>query len=114
MSTIAKKSSLVFYGIGSISPAITGNLLGAPIFFYYNNVLGLEAWLVSLALALALVIDGITDPCWVMRQTILDLDLAAGIRIFTPAFCPGLSATFFLSWLTLDLVRLPCFSNCWY
>ena len=62
MSTLAKKSSLVFYGIGSISPAITGNLLGAPIFFYYNNVLGLEAWLVSLALALALVIDGITDP----------------------------------------------------
>jgi GPH family glycoside/pentoside/hexuronide:cation symporter len=62
MSTLAKKSSLVFYGIGSLSPAIKGNLLGAPIFFYYNNVLGLEAWLVSLALALALVIDGITDP----------------------------------------------------
>ena len=55
MSTLAKKSSLVFYGIGSISPAITGNLLGAPIFFYYNNVLGLEAWLVSLALALSLI-----------------------------------------------------------
>ncbi len=58
----ASRTSLVFYGIGNISPAIKGNFLGAPIFFYYNNVLGLEAWLVSLALAIALIIDGITDP----------------------------------------------------
>lgn len=55
-------SSLIFYGIGNLSPAIKGNLLGAPIFYYYNNVLGLDALLVSLALAIALVIDGITDP----------------------------------------------------
>ena len=60
--TVARRSSLIFYGIGSMSPAIKGNLLGAPIFYYYNNVLGLEAWLVSLALALALVVDGISDP----------------------------------------------------
>ena len=62
MSTKASKVSIFFYGIGSLSPAIKGNLLGAPVFYYYNNVLGLEAWLVSLALALALVIDGVTDP----------------------------------------------------
>ena len=60
--TVARRSSLIFYGIGNLSPAIKGNLLGAPIFYYYNNVLGLDAWLVSLALALALVVDGITDP----------------------------------------------------
>lgn len=62
MTTLAKKSTLIFYGIGSLPSAIKGNLLGAPIFFYYNNVLGLEAWLVSLALAIALMIDGVTDP----------------------------------------------------
>ncbi len=62
MPTLAKRSTLIFYGIGNLPPAIKGNLLGAPIFFYYNNVLGLEAWLVSLALAIALVIDGFTDP----------------------------------------------------
>ncbi len=62
MPTKASKVSIFFYGIGSLSPAIKGNLLGAPIFYYYNNVLGLEAWLVSLALAIALVIDGFTDP----------------------------------------------------
>ena len=62
MAAKARLSTLVFYGVGSISPAIKNNLLGAPIFYYYNAVLGLDAWLVSLALALALVVDGITDP----------------------------------------------------
>lgn len=62
MSTRARTSSLVYYGIGSLPPAIKGNLLGAPVFFYYNNVLGLEAWLVSLALFISLVIDAFTDP----------------------------------------------------
>lgn len=62
MPTIARTSSLVFYGFGNLAPNIKGNLLGAPVFYYYNNVLGLEAWLVSLALALALVVDAISDP----------------------------------------------------
>ncbi len=62
MTTRARPSTLIFYGLGSLSPAIKNNLLGAPIFYYYNAVLGLDAWLVSLALALALVVDGITDP----------------------------------------------------
>lgn len=60
--SIASTSSLIFYGIGNLSPAIKSNFLGAPIFYYYNNVLGLDALLVSLALAIALIIDGITDP----------------------------------------------------
>ena len=60
--SIASTSSLIFYGIGNLSPAIKSNFLGAPIFYYYNNVLGLDALLVSLALAIALIVDGITDP----------------------------------------------------
>ena len=51
--SIASTSSLIFYGIGNLSPAIKSNFLGAPIFYYYNNVLGLDALLVSLALAFA-------------------------------------------------------------
>lgn len=62
LSTKASKTSLFFYGFGNLSPAIKSNFLGAPIFYYYNVVLGLDAWLVSLALAIALVIDGISDP----------------------------------------------------
>jgi GPH family glycoside/pentoside/hexuronide:cation symporter len=62
MATRARTSSLVFFGVGNLSSSIKGNLLGAPIFFYYNNVLGLDAWLVSLALAISLVIDAFSDP----------------------------------------------------
>ena len=62
MSTRARTSSLVYFGIGQLPSSIKGNLLGAPIFFYYNNVLGLDAWLVSLALFISLIIDAFTDP----------------------------------------------------
>ena len=45
--SLASKSSLIFYGIGNLSPAIKSNFLGAPIFYYYNNVLGLEVVLMD-------------------------------------------------------------------
>jgi glycoside/pentoside/hexuronide:cation symporter, GPH family len=62
MSTLAKPGTIVFYGVGAISPTIKNNLFVFFLFYYYNQVLGLEAYLVSLALALSLVIDAITDP----------------------------------------------------
>jgi len=62
VSTRASRSSLAFYGVGAISPAVKGNLLGAFLFYYYNQVLGLSAGLVSIALAVALVFDAISDP----------------------------------------------------
>ena len=62
LSSKASQLSIFFYGLGNISPAVKNNLLGAPLFYYYNNVLGLEAWLVSLALAISLVADAISDP----------------------------------------------------
>ncbi|NRA03131.1 MAG: MFS transporter [Myxococcales bacterium] len=62
MATRAKPSTLVLYGVGAIPPSIKGNLLGAFLFYYYNQVLGLSPGLVGLALALALVVDAISDP----------------------------------------------------
>ena len=50
------------WAFGSISVGIKNNLLGVWILFYYNQVLGLDAYLVSIALAIALVIDAISDP----------------------------------------------------
>ena len=50
------------WGFGAISVGIKNNLLGVWILFYYNQVLGLDAYLVSIALASALVIDAISDP----------------------------------------------------
>lgn len=62
MSISAKTSTLAYYGVGAISPAIKGNLLGSFLFYYYNQVLGLSPGLVSAALAIALVVDAVTDP----------------------------------------------------
>ena len=50
------------YGFGSISVGIKNNLLGTWLLIYYNQVLGLDALLVSSAIALALVVDAISDP----------------------------------------------------
>lgn len=62
MSTRARLSTLTYYGVGSISPNVVGNLLGTFLFYYYNVVLGLSPYLVSVALALALVVDAVSDP----------------------------------------------------
>jgi glycoside/pentoside/hexuronide:cation symporter, GPH family len=62
MTTLARPSTLVFFGIGAISPTIKNNLFIFFLFYYYNQVLGLEAYLVSVALALSLVVDAVTDP----------------------------------------------------
>ena len=97
----ASRISLVFYGIGNISPAIKGNFLGAPIFFYYNNVLGLEAWLVSLALAIALVIDGITDPLIGYLSDYTNTKWGRRHPYIYASIIPG--ALFYFLLITLDL-----------
>lgn len=51
-----------FYGFGSISIGIKNNLLGTYLLIYYNQVLGLDAGIVALAMALALVVDAVSDP----------------------------------------------------
>mgnify|MGYP003321053459 FL=1 len=61
----AQKASIAtqfFYGFGSISVGIKNNLLGTFLLIYYNQALGLDAKLASLALFIALVFDAISDP----------------------------------------------------
>ena len=58
----AKKSTAIAWGFGGISVGIKNNLLGVWVLYYYNEVLGVDAYLVSLALAIALVVDAISDP----------------------------------------------------
>lgn len=62
MATRATQSTLALYGVGSVAPAIKVNLLASFLFYYYNQVLGLSPYLVSLALAISLVVDAISDP----------------------------------------------------
>jgi GPH family glycoside/pentoside/hexuronide:cation symporter len=52
----------ILYGFGSVAYGIKDNGFSAFLLFYYNQVIGLRADLVSLAIALALVIDAFIDP----------------------------------------------------
>lgn len=58
----ASTGTMWTYGFGSIGVGIKNNLLGTWLLFYYNAVLGLEAWLVTIAIGIALMIDAISDP----------------------------------------------------
>ena len=58
----ASTGTMWTYGFGSIGVGIKNNLLGTWLLIYYNQVLGLEAMLVSVAIAIALVVDAISDP----------------------------------------------------
>ncbi len=52
----------LFNGSGSVAFGIKDNGFSVFLLTYYNQVLGMEAWLVSLALVIALVVDAFIDP----------------------------------------------------
>ncbi len=58
----ASNSTIYTYGIGGIGVGIKNNFLGTWALIYYNQVLGLDAYLVTIALAIALIFDAISDP----------------------------------------------------
>ena len=58
----ASLSTQVLYGSGSISVGIKNNLLGTYLLIYYNQVLGLDAGVAALAMAIALAVDAVSDP----------------------------------------------------
>ena len=63
--TRAELSSLrakLFYGFGSIAFGIKDFGFGQLLLFYYNKVIGLEPWSVSLAIAAVLCVDAVIDP----------------------------------------------------
>jgi len=51
-----------FYGLGFASTGIRSNLFALFLFFYFSQVLGLEAELAGLSALIALVFDSISDP----------------------------------------------------
>ncbi|MDE2436883.1 MAG: MFS transporter [Sphingomonadales bacterium] len=51
-----------FHGLGSVAYGVKDNGFSTFLLLYCNQVLGMDARLVSLALMVALVIDGVIDP----------------------------------------------------
>ena len=58
----ASGGTLVAFGTGSIAVGLKNALFGSWIMLYFNQVLGLKPYLAGIALALALVVDAISDP----------------------------------------------------
>lgn len=56
--------SIVSYGIGSIAYGIKDNGFSTFLMIYFNQVLGLPAYLVGVALLIAMLFDAVSDP-WV-------------------------------------------------
>ena len=52
----------LFHGFGAVAFGVKDNGFSVFLLIFYNQVLGMEAQLVSLALALALIIDAFVDP----------------------------------------------------
>src|SRR5580692_9296080 len=52
----------VYYGLGSIAYGVKDYGFGTLLLFYYNQVVGLPAFLVSAAIAAVLVFDAFADP----------------------------------------------------
>src|SRR3546814_12726627 len=52
----------MFHGLGSIAYGVKDNGFSTFLLLFYNQVLGMDAKLVSFALMLALVLDAFVDP----------------------------------------------------
>ena len=55
-------ATMLSFGIGEASGAFKNMAWGVLLLFYYQQVIGVEAALVGLAIAIAVMIDAVTDP----------------------------------------------------
>ena len=105
-------STKLYQGIGAIPDTVKNWVFNTFTLLYYNQILGMDAFLVSVALALAIVFHAITDPMaatlpdnsktrWGRRHPFMllaSLPLAPALfAIFVPP--SGLSSTGVFAWL---------------
>ena len=50
------------FGVGQAAGSFKNIAWGTLLLFYYQQVVGVEAWLASLAIAVSIVVDAVTDP----------------------------------------------------
>lgn len=103
---------MVSYGFGQISESVKNAGFNTFLLFYYNQVLGVSATGTSIALAIALVFDAVTDPLagsvsdklrsrWGRRHPFILFAAAPLAVTFYFLFNPpeGLSETGYVVWL---------------
>ncbi len=55
-------ATMLSFGIGEAAGAFKNMAWGVLLLFYYQQVVGVEAWLVGLAIAVSVLMDAVTDP----------------------------------------------------
>ena len=105
-------STKLFQGIGAIPDTLKNWAFNTFILLYYNQILGVDALLVSVALGIAIVFDALTDPLaaslsdnlstrWGRRHPLMLLGAAPLGLAFFCVFVPpsGLSQMGLFAWL---------------
>ena len=110
-------STKLSQGIGAIPDTVKNWVFNSFILLFYNQILGVEAFYISLVLAIAIVFDAVTDPLvasysdnlqsrWGRRHPLMmiaSLPLGIGMfAIFVPP--PELSELLLLGWLLMFVI----------
>lgn len=102
----------IFWGVGQIGEGVKNVAFNSFLLFYYNQILGVSATLTSLALAVAVLFDAISDPIagsvsdqfqskWGRRHPFMAASAPLlGVTLFFLFAPPGeMSEVFYFAWL---------------
>jgi len=105
-------STKIYQGIGAVPDTVKNWVFNTFTLLFYNQILGMDAFLVSIALAIAIVFDAVTDPLvatlsdnsttrWGRRHPLMLLSsLPLGAALFAVFVPPsGLSHAGLFAWL---------------
>ncbi len=112
----------VFWGIGQIGEGVKNSAFNSFLLFYYNQILGVSATLTSIALAIAILFDALSDPIvgsvsdrfqsrWGRRHPFMMASAAPlGITLFLLFFPPdGMSEIFYFGWVLVFAISVRTF-----
>ena len=117
----------LFWGIGSIAEGVKNSAFITFVLFYYNQILGVSATLTGIALAVAVLVDAVSDPVigslsdklnskWGRRHPfIVASALPFGLCLFLLFFPPsGMSEMFYFGWVVVFAIAVRTFMTLYY
>ncbi len=119
---ILPTSTKIFWGIGQIGEGVKNSAFNSFLLFYYNQILGVSATYISIALAVAVLCDAISDPLagsvsdrhnsrWGRRHPFMAASaLPMAITLFLLFFPPsGMSELFYTGWVMFFAIAVRTF-----
>ena len=115
----------LFWGVGQIGEGVKTAAFNSFLLFYYNQILGVSATLTSLALAIAILFDAITDPIagsasdrfqsrWGRRHPFMAASAPLlGLTLFFLFAPPGeMTEMFYFGWLLFFAIAVRTCLTC--